>query len=249
VPGAFRTRTIPLDTLGVAFVDRSRTQKATSAVDHIVIQDGGVYDNMADEWEYNFRGRVKVFPELSSLQTTPARSLVVVNASAGWSDLRPLTSRGLKFEIESLMRANNVQYDVSTSHRRRALFQRFSDGEAERELNGVFVQIADNPYTLARKWLPRDGHEPDASSRRAQAAVAFLDAYGISEEEWDAIAARSAGVPTTLKPLGTSVCTELLEHAYVLTLVNAHVVLGFGDLDEIAARDRFTRAKRERAST
>jgi Patatin-like phospholipase len=250
VPGAFRTRKIPLDILGVAFVDRSRTQKATSVkVDHIVVQDGGVYDNMADEWEYNFRGRVKYFPELTSVQKIPARSLVIVNASAGWSDLRPLTSRGLKFEIDSLMRANNVQYDVSTSHRRRALFERFSDAEADRELDGVFVQIADNPYTLARKWLPRDGHEPDAASLRAQVAVAFLDAYGVSEEDWDVIAARSAGVPTTLKPLGTPVCAELLEHGYVLTLVNAHVILGFGDLDKVAKRNRFNRANRERVST
>ena len=240
VPGAFRTRKIPLDVVGVTCVDRSRTRSAPGAVvDHIVIQDGGVYDNMADEWEYNFRGRQKAFPELTTVQTTPARSLVIVNASAGWSDLRPLTSRGPKFELDSLMRANNVQYDVSTSHRRRALFQRFSTVEADRELNGVFVQIADNPYTLARRWLPQDGREPDAASRRAVAAVAFLDAYGITDDEWDAIAKRSAGVPTTLKPLGAPVCAELLEHAYVLTLVNAHVVLGFGDLDKIAARNRF----------
>ncbi len=248
VPGAFRTRKIPLDVLGVAFVDRSRTRKAPSPnVDHIVIQDGGVYDNMADEWEYNFRGRLKTFPELSTVQTAPARSLVIVNASAGWSDLRPLTSRGPKFEIDSLMRANNVQYDVSTSHRRRALFERFSAPEADRELDGVFVQISDSPYTLARKWLPREGSQPDAASRRAQVAVAFLDAYGISEEEWDAIAKRSAGVPTTLKPLGASVCAELLEHAYVLTLVNAHVVLGFGDLESVAAHNRFERTRSERA--
>ncbi len=147
------------------------------------------------------------------------------------------------------MRANNVQYDVSTSHRRRALFERFSAPEADRELDGVFVQISDSPYTLVRKWLPRDGHEPDAASRRAQVALAFLDAYGIAEVEWDAIAERSAGVPTTLKPLGTAVCAELLEHAYVLTLVNAHVVLGFGDLGSVAAHNRFGRRQRVQAQT
>jgi predicted acylesterase/phospholipase RssA len=244
VPGAFRTRRIPLDVLGVTCVDRSRRRSGpTVNVDDVVLQDGGVYDNMADEWEYNFRGRVKVFSELGKVQPTPARSLVIVNASAGWSALRPLTSRGPKFEIDSLMRANNVQYDVSTSHRRRALFQRFSAHQAERELDGVFVQIADSPYTLARSWLPTDGHEPDAAGRRALDAIAFLDAYGIAEDEWDAVAARSAAVPTTLKPLGTAASAELLEHGYVLTLVNAHVLLGFGDLETVAKRNRFERAK------
>ncbi|MEP6871652.1 MAG: hypothetical protein ABI939_07360, partial [Anaerolineaceae bacterium] len=53
VPGTFRTRNIPLDIVGVAFDDRSRTQRATGANgDHIVVQHGGVYDNMADEWDY-----------------------------------------------------------------------------------------------------------------------------------------------------------------------------------------------------
>jgi hypothetical protein len=240
VPGAFRTRRIPLGVLGVSYLGRAGGDGVPGlTVDHIVVQDGGVYDNMADEWEYNFGGRLKSFEALSTVQANAATSLVVVNSSAGWKDLRPLTSRGLKFEIDSLMRANHVQYDVSTSHRRRALFAKFSAHDEGRDLDGVFVQIADSPYTLARKWAPRQGYEPDAAGRRALAALAFLDAYGVSEIEWETIARRSADVPTTLKPLGPAVSAELLKHAYVLTAVNVHVVLGFGDLDEVARRNRF----------
>jgi hypothetical protein len=237
VPGAFRARRLPVGDLGVK---PGSGPGGPGTVGALVVVDGGVYDNMADEWEYNFRGRLRSFPELATAQPNGAASLVVVNASAGWRGLRPITGKGFRFELDGLSRAQSVQYDVSTSHRRRALFQMFTLG-ADREVDGVFVQIGDNPYQTVRSWAPLLGTEPDAAGARAARALAYLEKLGIGEEERGKRALRCASVPTTLKPLGDGLCADLLEHGYVLTLVKAFVVLGLGDLERAAAKRRFPR--------
>jgi hypothetical protein len=111
----------------------------------------------------------------------------------------------------------------------------------DREVDGVFAQIGDNPYRTAQAWAPGPGTAPDAVGARAIRALEFLDAMGVSEEERGRLAGRCANVPTTLKPLGDAVCADLLEHGYVLTLVSTFVVLGLGDLDRAVARNRFPR--------
>ncbi len=51
VPGAFAPRVLPLERVGLTGAGR------------VVLVDGGVYDNMADEWEYGFASRKKSWPE------------------------------------------------------------------------------------------------------------------------------------------------------------------------------------------
>jgi hypothetical protein len=97
VPGAFRARRLPVGGLGVT--PRSGPG-GPATVGDLVVVDGGVYDNMADEWEYNFRGRLRSFPELATVQPNGAASLVVVNASAGWRGLRPISGNGFRVELD-----------------------------------------------------------------------------------------------------------------------------------------------------
>lgn len=236
VPGAFRARPIPLKSLGLA---------PSSDTDRIVIVDGGVYDNMADEWEYGYAGRAKSWPEVRDAQPHGSEMLVVVNASADWSDLKPIAGNGLRFELAGPLRSKDIQYDVSTAHRRRSLFQQFQAWPDAGRFRGLFVQIDDNPYRLLSmiERAPEPGHEisVDDRLRWCAEARAYLDDYGVSESEWDEMAARSAAVETTLKPLGAKVCVELLEHAYVLTTANLHVLFGLGAIDASVDRDRFRR--------
>ena len=218
VPGAFKARTIRLADLGLppvpATLPRKKKPPKQVTVERIVIDDGGVYDNMADEWEYGFDNRRKHgWPGVVDAQPAAAKTLLVVNGSGGWNRLKPIMSNGPKFELDGLLRAKDVQYDVSTSHRRRALGELFreADGESD-DVGGAFAQITSNPYDIPTSFAPRTGRQPDAKARRAVEAKEFLDNYGVSESDWDAIVKETSGVGTTLKPLGAPICAKLLEH-------------------------------------
>jgi hypothetical protein len=199
---------------------------------------------MADGWEYGFSDRAGRWPDLSGVQSAAARQLVVVNASSDWNGLRPMPSRGVRFELDALMRSKDVQYDVSTSHRRQALGELFTSSTDASQLDGVFVQIKDSPYRLIDMFTLKPGWTAGDKNRQADEARAFLDRHGVSAAEWDDIAAASSAVPTTLKPLGTDVCASLLEHGYMLATANLHVIFGHGDMTRTIERARFTRLAR-----
>ena len=247
VPGAFRARVVGLDRLelvpGTLTAD-DHPPHGDVTVDRIVVVDGGVYDNMADSWEYGFADRAARWPGLVRAQSAPARQLVVVNASSDWSSLRPMPAGGLRLELDALMRSKDVQYDVSTSHRRQALGDQFASAAGSEHLDGVFVQIKDSPYRLVDLFTSRPGWTPGDRNRWADEARSFLERYGVPASGWDDIAHASSSVPTTLKPLGTDVCAALLEHAYVLATANLHVIFGYGDMTRPIERARFTRLAR-----
>jgi hypothetical protein len=247
VPGAFRARVVPLDQLNLTpgtLTDDDHPSHGDVTVDRIVIVDGGVYDNMADSWEYGFSNRSARWPGLADAQSAAARQLVVVNASSDWNSLRPVRSGGWRFELDALIRSKDVQYDVSTSHRRQALGELFTNATDSDDLDGVFVQIKDSPYHLVDAFTPKPGWTPGDKNGWAVEARAFLDRYGVSAAAWKDIAAASSAVPTTLKPLGTGVSASLLEHGYMLAMTNLHVIFGHGDMTRTVDRDRFRRLAR-----
>jgi hypothetical protein len=251
VPGAFRARVVKLERLNLrpgTLTADDHPAHGDVTVDRIVVVDGGVYDNMADSWEYGFSNRAGRWPGLGRAQSAAARQLVVVNASSDWNGLRPMPSGGLRFEVDALMRSKDVQYDVSTSHRRQALGGLFMSASGSDDLDGVFVQIKDNPYRLVDIFTLKPGWTPGDKNRWADEARAFLDRYGVSATAWEDIAAASSAVPTTLKPLGTAVCASLLEHGYMLASANMHVVFGHGDMTRTVDRARFTRLARGEAT-
>ncbi len=227
VPGAFGPRALPLEAVGLNGTGR------------VVLVDGGVYDNMADEWEYGFAARKKSWPSLTDAQPHPAAMVLVVNASGGWNDLKPITGSGLRLELAGVLRSKAVQYDVSTAHRRRALAAMFRDRDAK-TADGAFAQISASPYDIAEQFGSRPDFAADDRSRRADEARRFLDEHGYTVTEWETWVRATSGVPTTLAPLGRDTTTALLEHGYMLTLVNLYVLHGLGDLRGVD-RARFAR--------
>lgn len=242
VPGAFGPRAIPLTTLGVhAPVNRDGTTAAD--IDQIVINDGGVYDNMADQWEYRFAERAAEWTELDTVQPNRARMLFVVNGSGGWNSAKPIGHGGLAQELAGALRAKDVQYDVSTAHRRQALYSTFRDAEnqkTEAGLDGLFVQIVDSPYRLPKLLGTAQTAKFEPLNLRADEAFIFLDNQGYNQDWWDKTVHTTSGTGTVLSALGVPVTSALLEHGYVLTMINAYVLDGLGELRPID-RQRFMR--------
>lgn len=226
LPGAFGPRALPGHLLGAGLED-------------VVLMDGGVYDNMADQWELGFENRAERFANhaqrLSAFQTSPAQQLVVVNASKAFST-EPFPCRGIVGEVVSLLRCKDVLYDQTTATRRRYLVDLWdANAEAGDGPTGVLVHIAQPPGRVPTTFLD----SPDEGQRkRAGEALKFLDRLdGLNPTAWSQVTDDNASVPTTLGPIGMERSAHLLHHAYVLCRINLYVVLGRGSLPETTTPD------------
>ncbi len=219
-PGGFPARRFPTEPHGFSGAADDEAKRAG----HMVLVDGGVYDNMADEWALGARERNGRWAGLASFSEPD--ELVVVNASAamGWKSMRRL-SLPLLGELLTLKRDIDILYDTSTSTRRRWLIDRF--GAGVEGMSGALVHIAQSPFrvpSLIVERLP----EGDERVARAQAVLAKL---GGDEKRWQEVVQVTRGVKTTLSKLGEEKAARLVEHGYVLALANLHVHLGYPLLD------------------
>jgi hypothetical protein len=86
--------------------------------------------------------------------------------------------------------------------------------------------------------VPHAFENDQNNTARAQRARAALLALGNTEQEWQTIADKNSSVGTVLSALGVEVAAQLLHHAYVLAMINLHVLLDY-PLVEIPDRTRF----------
>src|SRR5215208_3604292 len=213
LPGAFNVVSLPVSRHHFA---------ATPPMSSFKLTDGGVYDNMGTEWPLRLGERLDEPGAPSGLPG--ADEVVVVNASAGWSGVIPRGSLGIPLlgEIASLLAVKDVMYDQTTSVRRRLLNRRFQTELADEEpLRGTTVQIDRSPFALPRAFAQGD----DEKAERARAAIALLGAD--SEAAWEEQVNANAGVKTTLSKIDPERALWLIKHAYVLTMVNCHVLLSY----------------------
>ncbi len=215
LPGAFAPVVLP--------IERHRFSLAGAGenpLTRLLLTDGGVYDNMATEWVLNLpsRARAGAAPEPPP---HPVDEVVVVNGSAGIGDgvnRRKSVTTPLLGEITSLLAVKDVLYDQTTAVRRRLLNARFRATEAGADrLAGGLVQIDSSPFELPKAFARGN----DAIARRAQAALGLLTE---GEAAWAAEAQASRSVKTALSKIPADRAARLLRHAYVLTMVNMHVL-------------------------
>ena len=197
--------------------------KKTPKGRNLILTDGGVYDNMGDQWAMGFRDRVKIWPWLRENHSAPTQ-LVVINASARvpWVPFRggsvPLWS-----ELAAFSRVTDIMYVNTTNVRRQDIVGNFNPLKPDQvgNLPGALVQIAQSPFDVAERYAEIQGHPV---GERARAVVQALDPD--SKEEWAETARKDAAVGTTLSKLGTDVSAKLLYHGYVTAMCNLHVVFG-----------------------
>lgn len=189
----------------------------------MVLTDGGVYDNMGEQWARGFADRVDRCKNLKTGRIAP-NQLVVVNASARipWIPFRqrlmPLIG-----ELAALLRVNDILYINTTNVRRQAIVASFNPAApvTTTALPGALVQISQSPFAVATKFAK--GSTPVAA--RAQEVLDLL-AHGPSSKDWAAIASANAGVATSLSKMGTEVSARLIYQGYVVAMCNLHVLFG-----------------------
>jgi hypothetical protein len=207
-------------------------------VDVVELIDGGVYDNMGDEWEFGWDAREDAYgPALAVYQPSRAGTLIVVNAGGVWRSVA-LPRWGIRREVASLSKCSGIQHAITTSLRRRYLVDRFTSAKAG-ELTGALVHIDQSPRRVPERY--QDHVDLGA---RAALALALLDKLDITSKRGEAMRKASAGVGTVLSPLGVATAAALMWHAYLLTRINAYVLLGLGslpaDVSEEWTLQRFT---------
>lgn len=221
-PGGFPPATLPAKRHD--FTDAPKPPIGPpSPPDYMVLTDGGVYDNMGDQWARGFADRVKRWPALADGRTTPNR-LVVVNASARvpWS---PFRRRLIPWvgEVLALLRVMDVLFVNTTNVRRQVIVASYNpaDPTTALPLPSVLVQISQSPFVVANFFRNNE----TGVGQRARAALEFLS-NGPSSEAWSQIVIDNANVATTLSKLGADVSARLIYQGYVVTMCNLHVFFG-----------------------
>jgi hypothetical protein len=189
----------------------------------MVLTDGGVYDNMGEQWARGFSARLKRCPTLANGRVKPDQ-LVVVNASARipWSPFRrrlfPLLG-----ELLALLRVNDILYINTTNVRRQEIVDSFNPFDPLKGggLQSALVQISQSPFVVASAFAK--GDSPVAA--RAKAALEVLK-NGPSSDDWTIIARENAAVGTSLSKFGVDVTSRLIYQGYVVTMCNLHVLFG-----------------------
>jgi predicted acylesterase/phospholipase RssA len=210
-----------------------------SGLSSFLLTDGGVYDNMGTEWLLRAAHGFDDDAANAMIGIAPVREVVVVNSSAAKS----ITNRKLVRvpglgELVTLLAVKDVMYDQTTALRRRWLDTRYriaaraGDSLPDLALRGATIQIDRSPYDLADRYA----RFRDDQGRAAADVIARLDA-GDGREYWTAAAVASSGVGTNLSRIPVDQAAGLLRHAYVLTMANCHVLLGYPLLD-IPTADR-----------
>lgn len=194
--------------------------------------DGGVYDNMADQWAQGLTARQSRWAEAGA-SFQDADELIAISASAGldFGCLWKLHIPALG-ELLALLRDKSVLYDNGNSVRREWLVDRFDTAEREGHgLRGALVHIVQSPYRVPEVFAGGGGPQPSPErAARAEAALELLR-RDLGPDDWRNIAQANAAVPTTLLGFKKDVTARLLHHAYVLAMVNLHVLLDYPLLD------------------
>jgi hypothetical protein len=214
---------------GVFPVRRLRTARhnftgGTDSDSTMALVDGGVYDNMADQWGQGVSARKTRWPAAAGALHEP-EELIVVNSSAGlgWGKLGRLRVP-LLGELLALLRDKDVLYDNSTSLRRAGLVGRFDLAELQQSgLRGALVSIPQSPFKIAQYFVGSTDWP-----NRAIRAQAVLGAFANEDETaWAAAAKVNQGVKTSLSKLGTDTSARLIRHGYLLAMANLHVILAY----------------------
>lgn len=215
LPGAFAPRKI--ETAGMEFRSPVKDHDGAANGTPMLLMDGGVYDNMADQWFVRLDARRDSWePEYRQL-IPDADDVLVVNASSGWQwkPFGKAANRHLSREAKALGSVISLLYNTVGRRRRAHLRtiwawdrQRHRQDPTASHTRGAFVEVNDEPQVIAPFELRSriDEIEPPAG--------------------WSSLVRQSRDYPTVLRRIVEPIASEIMWHAYLVTALRAHRWLG-----------------------
>jgi hypothetical protein len=175
----------------------------------MVLSDGGVYDNMADQWFMGLRNRRARWPTHLRDELSDVDDMIIANASTGWS-WQPFGNLSLRIhelrELGALTRIQSVMYNTIGRRRRSHLLDYWKAHKPE--IRGAFVEVNDNPADRT------SDHLADRVSTIAP------------PDGWDSLVEATRDYPTVLRKVPRPIATNILWHAYLITALSAHRFFG-----------------------
>lgn len=204
LPGAFAPRR--LQTLPLRMRDAGGMTMTSAGQDvSMILMDGGVYDNMADQWFIGMSNRRTRWPAELAEKLPDVDDILIANASTGWSwrGFGGLTLRIRELrELAALGRIQSAMYNT-IGRRRRSHLLDYWKARSPKE-RGAFVEVNDNP------------------SERASTELAERIAAIAPDEGWASLVERTRTYPTILRRIDQPTATRILWHAYLVTALSAH---------------------------
>lgn len=202
---------------------------------HMVLLDGGIYDNMADQWVVGLPARRNRLKECKDCFAT-ADEMIVVNGSSNvlWSSSVDSLKLPILGELYSLLRTVNILFDNTTTTRRQSLFAMFD--EALRKGNGIkgaLVTIEQSPIRVP--MMLENDKDPHVAARAKSALNALR--MSATDDQWRDLVSRNLRVPTTFRALGPGSSADLMLQGYIVAMANLHTILDY-PLLQVPPRDR-----------
>lgn len=224
LPGAFAARRIPVDGHDFTAPDGPGGSLPLSDV---VLVDGGVYDNMGEQWFASADHRARRLTELSG--QAEVDELLVINASGLHGTRRLGRAFAPAREVRDLLACSGVMYAQTTSVRRVELAGLWdANRRLRRGQQGIIAQITQNPWSMARSVVdaatPNSSDEFQAMACRAEAVACVL---GDARVDWQALVEANVGVATTLGRLTPAQAARLLFGSWAVVMTGAHIWLNY----------------------
>lgn len=186
------------------------------------VTDGGVYDNMGSQWFTGLRNRIRRLPDRGTDGAAIAARLhepyavVIANASGlGRTKFSRVIGLPLIGWLLGLLRIKTILYEQTTASRRTSLINdRFDKDNPP----GALVHISSTPDSYAQFAHDKS---PNPRTTRATSAFAALGALPWAEQK-DA----NAGVATAFWPLPADLMAQVMQHAYLQTMLGMHIKFG-----------------------
>ena len=223
------------------FLPATKLSSSSDMPKDILLTDGGVYSNMGDQWVVDVKKRKEKMPADVRCEIHEADEVIVVNSTARLknSPLKWYHHFPILNEFSLFHRVICAMFDQTTTTRRRRLFSEFENALKNNVgMKGIMVMLEQTPYTLLNYFGKIT--EPEFNYQRQRALKVLKNfpeqQYG---DHWSRVREISLNAPTTLCTIKEEIAQNLVYHSFILTMINAHVILDYPIFERLMDYETF----------
>lgn len=218
-PGVFPPLKLPTAPLKMGGGESNRHRPS-----YLVLADGGVYNNLGNDW-FNLAERAATVPfGLDSRFQPPPRIdyQIIVNASSP-SKVMPVPKVPLVRKFLMFTRMMTVLYENT-------LRPRITQLDSQPRHNATVIDIAMSPLELADRAKGGGGSDDRVVRRVDNLRVQLAR---LSDDYWAELVDETSLLKTTLTSVGNERAARLMRHGYLSAMVALHARFGSSGLEDV----------------